>query len=491
MVVRRRLAEEQGTIRKDAPERVALLYPSPYRVGMSSLGFQTIYREINASPKRVAERGFLPDHLELGRRSKTARQPTRSRQRHHGRSTLLTYESERPVGGFPVVALSVAYELELAGVVQVLELAGIPALANERDASHPFVLCGGPLTFANPLPLAPFADAILMGEADQTVHAALDILSECSDRTEACSALAREIASCFVPSLHGEHMPALERCSRDVLPARGQICTRHTELGRMFLVEAARGCSHRCAYCVMRGSREVGMRPVAAERILEAVPAYARRVGLVGAAVSEHRQIVEIVQTLAAQGREVGLSSLRPDRVDEELMAALAKAGYKTLTTALDGPSQRLRDKIGRRVSEEHILRAARLARKHGLEKVKLYVMAGLPDEGDADIAELVRFSKDVSRIHSLSLAVSPFVPKRNTPLAAAPFAGIAALEDRLRGLRRALGRDAEMGSTSARWAWVEFMLAQGGVAQGLAALHAVREGGTFRDWKRALELSR
>jgi len=153
--IRTRLQEELGTILKDAPEKIALLYPSPYHVGMSSLGFQTLYRGINAVPGRAAERAFLPDDLEA-----------------HGSLPILSYESGRSVADFPVLGLSVAYELELAGVVQALTLAGIPPLAEERREEHPFVLCGGPLTFSNPLPLAPFADAILMGEADETIHLA-------------------------------------------------------------------------------------------------------------------------------------------------------------------------------------------------------------------------------------------------------------------------------------------------------------------------------
>ena len=111
--IRARLADEVGTIRKDAPDKVALLYPSPYHVAMSSLGYQTIYGEINKVPGRAAERAFLPDDVEAHTRAKLP---------------IYTYESLRPVADFPVIGLSVAFELELAGVVQSLKLAGIPPL---------------------------------------------------------------------------------------------------------------------------------------------------------------------------------------------------------------------------------------------------------------------------------------------------------------------------------------------------------------------------
>ncbi|HEY2732543.1 MAG TPA: radical SAM protein, partial [Polyangiales bacterium] len=237
--VRARLADERGTLRKQAPERVALCYPSPYRVGMSSLGFQTIYREINDHPRRCAERAFLPDDVE---------------EQLRARVPLFTYETEQPISNYPVIAISVAYELEIAGVIQLLQLAGLPPLAAERDGRHPFVICGGPLTNSNPLPLAPFADAIVMGEADQSVQRVLDVVFAARDRDAALDGLAREVPSCFVPRLHGDSLPAIEQADNELLPAWAPIRTPHTELSDMFLLEAERGCSRGCQYCVMRRS---------------------------------------------------------------------------------------------------------------------------------------------------------------------------------------------------------------------------------------------
>ena len=470
---RGRVADERGTIRKDAPDRVALLYPSPYRTGMSSLGFQTIYRQINERRGSVAERAFLPDDPEAFRASRTP---------------LFTYESERPVGDFSVVALSVAYEIELAGMIEALELSGIPALAEDRDASHPFVLAGGPLTFSNPVPLAPYVDAVMMGEADETVHAALDVIFEAPSRADALETLAREVPSCWVPSIHGDRLAAMGRCDDALLPAFGAIRTPHTELRDMFLIEGERGCSRGCQYCVMRRSTNGGMRIVPIDRILSLVPEDAKRVGLVGAAISDHPKIAELVDTLARQGREVGLSSLRPDRLKDELARALRSAGHRTLTTALDGPSQRVRDTIERKAKEKHIERAATLVREHGFDRLKLYMMVGLPGEEDEDIDELIRFSTELSRIAPISLGIAPFVSKRNTPLDGRPFAGVDVVERRLDRLRRGVKGRVDIRATSARWAWVEWVLAQGGRREGRAVREAVRNGGTFAAWRRAFE---
>src|SRR5262249_13388116 len=157
--------------------------------------------------------------------------------------------------------------------------------------------------------------------------------------------------------------------------------TPDAELSNMFLIEAERGCSRTCQYCVMRRSTNGGMRLVPKERLFELIPEDAKRVGLVGAAVSDHPRIAEIVRTLAERGAEVGLSSLRPDRLSDEFVGALKLAGYRTLTTAMDGTSDRIRTLLERRARVNHLEKAAEMARKHGMKKLKLYLMVGVPGE--------------------------------------------------------------------------------------------------------------
>jgi radical SAM superfamily enzyme YgiQ (UPF0313 family) len=466
--IRRRLAAEVGRIDKSAPFRVCLAYPSPYRAGMSSLGFLQIYKAVQAEEGMAAERAFLADD-EAGERD-----------------LPLTYEGLRPLGDFPVVALSVAYELEMSGMIKLLDAAGIPVLRKERDEHFPFILAGGPLTFSNPLPLAPFADAVVMGEADTLAIDVLRVLRDAPSRETALDALAA-LPHVFVPARHAHlGLPSVAQCDDALLPAWSPIRTPEAELSSMFLIETERGCSRGCTYCVMRRSTNGGMRLVAKERILELVPPDARRVGLVGAAVSDHPHIAEIVRTLAERGCEVGLSSLRPDRLSDALVGALRLAGYKTLTTAMDGASDRIRDQLDRKARIRHLERAAELARAHGMNRLKLYLMIGVPGETDEDIDECVTFTAALSKRIPVALGIAPFCPKRNTPLAGAAFAGISVVQHRLDRLRRGLRGRAEVRSTSARWAWVEAVLAGGGEAEGLAVLEAVRAGGTFAAYQRA-----
>jgi len=466
---RRYLAAETGTIRKDAPFRLALVYPSPYRAAMASLGYQTIYRRLNEEPGVAADRAVLPDDAA-------------------GTSgPLVTLEREAPVGDYRLLAFSVAFELEIAGLIRCLELAGLAPLAEDRKPDDPLVVAGGPLTFSNPVPLAPFVDVVVMGEAEETV---IELVRACREagerRADVMDALAGR-PGFYVPSRDGEAVPPVAAASDELIPARSQIVTPHSELRSMFLTEAARGCSRGCTYCVMRRSTNGGMRVIDPDRIVAGVPEHARRVGLVGAAVTDHPRIAEVVRRLVDGGREIGISSLRADRLDDELVGLLARGGYRTLTTAMDGASQRLRDHVERKTREQDLLKTAELARRHGLETVKYYLMVGVPSETEADIDELAGFTRELRAIHPrIRFGVAPFVAKRNTPLDGEPFAGIEVVERRLDRLRRALKGAATVNPTSARWAWVEYMLAQGDQAAGRAVLDAHRAGGRFADYRRA-----
>lgn len=440
---------------------------------MSSLGYQRIYRAIHEAGGLSCERFVLDDEAE-GKPLEQTRP--------------VSYESLRGLDEFPVVAASVAYEGEIAGFLAMLDAAGIPPLRSERDASrHPFVLAGGPLTFSNPLPLAPFCDAIVIGEGETVTIDVLRAIESTNDRAALLASLAA-MPHVFVPEHHGAVLPPVAKVDDALIPAWAPIRTPHAVLSDMFLIESERGCSRKCTYCVMRRSTNGGMRLAPMDRILGLIPEDAKRVGLVGAAVSDHPKIVPMLHTLAERGVEVGLSSLRPDRLSvvDGFVEALARVGYRTLTTAMDGPSNKMREQLERNAKEKHLIRCAELAKQHGMDRLKLYLMIGLPGESDADIDECAQFTTELSKIVPVALGIAPFCAKRNTPLDGQPFAGIDVVDDRLDRLRRGLKGRADVRSTSAKWAWIEYVLAQGGPEEGLAVLEAMRAGGNFASYKKA-----
>src|SRR3569623_1666887 len=471
-LVQQRLSAARGTVFKQAELAFALVYPSPYHVGMSSLGYQTIYRALNGLAGVSAARAFLPDDAEKARATGEG---------------LATYESRRPVGDFPVVAFSLAHELELAGLGTCLDLAGIPALAQERAVGgssgghhrrrrQPLVVIGGPITISNPVPAGPFADVMLMGEAEQLIVTLAEAVRDAGEDREGLLARLAALPGFYVPAVHGERVPAIAAADDASLPAHSQILTPHTELSDMFLIEPERGCHRGCTYCVMRRSTPGGLRLVPPARVLSLLPEQARRVGLVGAAVTDHPGLETILRGLVDSDREVGISSLRADRLTDEIVGLLKRGGYRSLTTASDGASERMRTIIERKTKEKHLLRAAELTRAHGLHHLKLYMMLGLPGATAEAVDELARFGLELARAAPrVVFGIAPFVAKRNTPLDGAPFEGIAAVEAKLNHLRRAVKGRIELRPTSPKWAWIEYRLAPGGYAAGPAAAPAGR----------------
>src|SRR5690349_4258957 len=184
------LAKEVGYVTKPHGDRlrVALAFPNTYWVGMSNLGFQTVYRLFNAEPDVVCERFFLPPKQELAQLIATNTQ-------------LVSLESQTPIGDFDVVAFSVSFEWDYVNILTLLRLAGIPRYAAERGPQHPLVVIGGAVTFVNPEPLAPFADAIAAGEGEALVPALRRAHGAASDRRDLLRLLARE-RGFYVPSFY-------------------------------------------------------------------------------------------------------------------------------------------------------------------------------------------------------------------------------------------------------------------------------------------------
>jgi radical SAM superfamily enzyme YgiQ (UPF0313 family) len=445
---------------------------------MSSLGFLTLHRLLNLEGPG-AHRAFLPD--EWHKMSLPWPQP---RRRIHA------FESSRLLSEHRIIGLSVAYELEIIGVIRLLDGAGIPVLAADRGPRDPVVIGGGPLTFCDPSALLPFVDLLVMGEAEEELPRVADLVLSSQTRDAGIAAamdLPHTTAGEVAPG-QSSPLPPLARAPEHLLPGHAAITTPEAELSDMFLVELVRGCSRRCTFCVMSGSRGNDTRVFEAEKVLSLVPEHARRVGLVGAAVTDHPQVEQVVARIVGDGRGIGLSSLRADQLTPPLLESLRTGGYRTITVASDGISERLRRALRRGISEQTLLSAARLVRDHGFFRLKVYEMIGAPGETDDDVEELLRFAGELAKIVRLCLTFSTFVPKRGTPAATLPFVGRRQAEARLRRVKEALGRNVELRPQSPRWAHVEHELARGGIAAGHAALAATRAGGSYRDFSRAFE---
>jgi radical SAM superfamily enzyme YgiQ (UPF0313 family) len=502
------LAAEQGGTRKDWGGRVAvaLVYPNAYAVGMSNLGFQTIYRHLNALPDVVCERVFLPDAADIAELQRTRTPP-------------FSLESQRPLTDFHMVGFSVTYEGDYVNVLRLLELAGLPLRAAARRPHDPLVLMGGVCAFSNPEPMAPFMDFIVVGEGEELVGELIAAYRErYQDRTSFLDLLTA-LPGVYVPERYDVRYAAdgtlagvtardgappvvVKRRLRDVNAFRtiAAVKTPNAEYGHMALLEVGKGCGRGCRFC-LEGQvyRPVRHRSVDAlrETIEQLAAEGEKRIGLVGACVSDYPWIGDLLKVVEANGMELSISSLRADSLTEDLAAALARGGHRTLTITPEAGTERLRRVIRKAITDEQILAACGLVRAQGIPNLKTYFMIGQPTETDEDVEAIPGLARRMlERLRvldpqgrpfgRLTLSISSFVPKPWTPFQWAPFAGADALAQKLATIKRGVGglSNVRVLHENPREAALQSLLARGDRTVGDFLAIAARLGG---DWRRAL----
>ena len=455
------LAREVGVIRKPhgGRLRVALAFPNTYFVGMSNLGLQTVYRLFNADERVVCERVFLPAKQELAAWLRR-------------REPLVTIESQTPVREFDVFAFSVSFEWDYTNVVSMLRLAGLEPRADRRDPRDPLVVIGGAVTFVNPEPLAPFADAIAAGEAELLVPSLVEAFADEGgrDRERLLGRLARE-RGFYIPRFYdvtydgpgrvaaiaprpGTGAPvvvnkAAVKAADRLDPPATTVFTPDTEFGSRLLIEVVRGCANLCRFC-WAGYNYLPVRPFPASRILELAAAarpHANRVGLVSIALCDHPEIEHILSTLVGMGYSVSPASLRLDDLTPAIVSLLREGGERSLTIAPETGSDRLRRVINKTITNDQILDRAGLIFDRGFQNLKLYYMIGLPTETDEDliaIRDLTVAIRDrmlaasTGAVGRVVASVNPLVPKPGTTYQWMPMTEAGVIERkaaRLRGL--------------------------------------------------------
>ncbi len=453
------LAKEIGYTKKPHGDRlrVALAFPNTYWVGMSNLGFQTIYRLFNAEDDIVCERFFLPPKQELA-------------ELVAARAPLVTLESQTPVGDFDVIAFSVSFEWDYVNVLTLLRMAGVPAYAAERTDRHPLIVVGGAVTFVNPEPLAPFADVIAAGEGEVLVPSFARAFSAATGRAELLRLLSRE-RGFYVPSFYepqhaadgsiagyqpigGSDAPvpvrkAALKTTDAIDPPATSIFTPDTEFGSRFLIEVVRGCANLCRFC-WAGYNYLPVRAFPADRILqlaEQARVHSNKVGLVSIALCDHPDIDRILARLLELGYAISPASLRLDDLTESIVRTLRESGERTITIAPETGSDRLRRVINKTVTNDEILDRAELIFANGIENLKLYYMIGLPTETDEDLVairdltlqlreRMMKHAKRRGQVGRIIGSVNPLIPKPGTAYQWMPMEDPAVVDRKIKRLR-------------------------------------------------------
>jgi radical SAM superfamily enzyme YgiQ (UPF0313 family) len=472
-----------------ARPRIVLSYPDVYEIGVSSPALQILYSQLNDATPAAAERVYCPwpDMADLMR---VAGVP------------LWTLETFAPVRECDLWGFTLPHELCYANVLEMLDLAGVPLRAAERDGEDPIVLGGGPAV-ANPWPLAPFFDAFFAGEVEDHLGAIVAALHE-DGREARLSALAA-VPGVWAPGRGAgpavrqvfAGFAASEPVLRPVVPVLEAVHDRA-------VVEVMRGCTAGCRFCQAgMWYRPVRERPVdlivaAADRLLDETGC--DEVSLLSLSSCDYGGVAEALTRIRElrPGLRVSLPSLRIDSAAESL-SRFAADQRGSLTLAPEAGTQELRDAINKGVDDEQFDEAVRATFEAGFTGLKLYFMIGLPGETDEDVLAIARMAADATRLAKeigrgrarVSVSVSSYVPKAHTPFELEPFAGEATLRRRQQLVREATPGGVRVAFHDVAASVVEATLARGEPGSDQLVEEAWRRGARFDGWSERFDARR
>jgi radical SAM family uncharacterized protein len=506
------LEKEKGGVQKPWGGKISicLLYPNSYHVGMSNLGFQTLYRILNADDGVVCERAFLPEPEDL-------------REYRNTQTPLFSLESQKPLSNFDILAFSISFENDFLNVLMLLELAHIPLESRFRNGRYPWVMAGGVAVFLNPEPISEFFDLFILGEAEEVMEEFLEVYRQTfsDNRKREKDNLLRNLArveGVYVPRFYRvtyaengkiemiDPEPGFPRKVKrrwvpdlDQFPTRSTLFTQDTEFKEMVLVEVNRGCPRGCRFCAacfvyypFRNRSLSFLESISREALLKE-----HRIGLTGTAVSDHPKLLPLCQSILAGQGGISLSSLRVDAVTPSLVQCLKEGKDRTVAIAPEAGSERLRKMLKKGYSEEEILRSIDALVENGLFQIKCYFLVGLPSETEEDVKGILSLAKRIqhqilsnrrnrNKRWRLVLSVNPFIPKPATPFQWIPLEEVPEMKKKLRMIQRGVRgeKGMEMIHDLPKWAYVQALLSRGDRRVGKILMATHRSRG---NWSQAL----
>ncbi|MDB9315263.1 TIGR03960 family B12-binding radical SAM protein [Spirulina sp. CS-785/01] len=435
----RYLGNELGSVHKDwesADVRWVLTYPEIYEVGASNLGHIILYNVINAQPRQLCDRAYLPDR-DLAQKLRDTETP------------LFALEARRPLTDYDILGFSLSYELGGTNILEMLDLAGIPLTWQDRkNTDFPLIFAGGQTATSNPEPFADFFDFIALGDGEELLPEIGLIIEEGKK-----AGLSREDLLLDLAQVPGVYVPMFYDMAEDgsVHPNRPDVPKRilrrvaapmpDYSIGLVPLVETVhdrltveirRGCTRGCRFC-QPGMLTRPARDVEPEKVVDTIEKGMRETGynefsLLSLSCSDYLSLpavgMEVKNRLKDENISLSLPSQRVDRFDENIANVVGGLRQTGLTFAPEAGTQRMRDVINKGLTNEELLRGIKTAVEQGWDKVKLYFMIGLPGETDADvlgIAETLRWLRRECAMKgrkklSFNVTISNFTPKPHTP---------------------------------------------------------------------------
>ncbi len=434
-----------------------LAFPNSYAVGMASLGYHRVLGQLSGWPGTICERAFLPEPDELLWRKRSGR-------------PLVTLDGGRSIRSCDLLAFSISYEADYVNFLEMLRLSGIALRAADRTENWPLLMAGGLCVTANPMPLAPFLDVIVIGESEPTLGPVLDTIKSMGSQGAGKKRILGQLAKLpgiYVPSIHGSQSPRVsimrQWASVEGIGAHSAITTPSGAFGEMVMLEVSRGCPFNCRFC-LPGYAYLPYRECRAEdltQILQSIPA-GEKIGFVACSPDSHPSFREIIDLARSLGHEVSIGSQRAEQPSQ--LGEVDLSGT-TLTIAPETGSDGLRKVVGKSLRNESILQTVRDASK-SVSRLRLYFIYGFPFETDEDRADIARLVREIRTITKLpvSVSINPFIPK---PWTAFQWSAMATVEN-LRLWREEISKalreipKVEVRFLGAREAHIQALLARG-----------------------------
>jgi radical SAM superfamily enzyme YgiQ (UPF0313 family) len=446
------------------PIRVLLVYPNTTEVALANLGYQRVYTLLNNMDGVVCDRYSLPNDWKPECESLPS-------------SALRSHQLNLPAHEFDMIAFSISFEPDYLHVVALLKYFNIPLESIDRGSESPLILAGGSAVFINPEPLAECVDAFFIGEGENLANQFFNLFthSEWQDPRELLQA-STDIPGIYVPQFYpticdengiigytAEH-DVPERVIRYWTGKATDLCT-HTELHGettafkdMALMEVTRGCIWACRFCtagfIYRPPRlpDLELTYNSLQNAMSKQDNPSDTIGLVGPSVTDHPDLLGLAHRIVAEGKKLSFSSLRMETLTDELVDLILKSGQKTLTVAVDGPSERMRDVINKAAEDDFIVEKCRFLTQKGILHLKIYSIIGLPGESDEDIDQFITLVERIHKVYveacsergnigNLTIGLSPLIPKPGTPFQWHRMESVASLKKKFLRLRKRFGR--------------------------------------------------